>query len=67
MLIIDHTAIVKQGRRSVGVARQYCGELGRRAICQVLDALTLPRGEVPGPLALKLFLPKPWAADRERC
>ena len=66
VLIIDDTALPKQGRHSVGVARQYCGALGKRANCQVLVSLTLARGEVPVPLALRLYLPEEWALDAER-
>ena len=66
MLIVDNTALVKQGRHSVGVQRQYCGQLGKRANCQALVSLTLARGEVPVPVALRLFLPESWAADSER-
>ena len=65
-LIIDDTALVKKGKHSVGVARQYCGELGKRAGCQVLVSLTLARGEVAVPVGLKLFLPESWAKDRPR-
>src|SRR5690606_28415452 len=50
----------------VGVARQYCGELGKRANCQNLVSLTLATAEVPIPLALRLYLPRPWTEDRER-
>jgi SRSO17 transposase len=57
VLIIDDTALPKQGRHSVGVARQYCGALGKTANCQTLVSLTLARGEVPVPLALRLYLP----------
>jgi SRSO17 transposase len=67
VLSIDDTSLVKQGKHSVGVARQYCGELGKRANCQVLVSLTLDRGGVPVPIALKLFLPESWAKDPERC
>jgi SRSO17 transposase len=66
VLVIDDTALVKQGRHSVGVARQYCGELGKRANCQVLVSLTLARHEVPVGVALRLFLPERWAGDRAR-
>jgi SRSO17 transposase len=67
VLIIDDTALPKQGRHSVGVARQYCGALGKTANCQTLVSLTLARGEVPVPLALRLYLPAEWTADRPRC
>jgi SRSO17 transposase len=66
VLIIDDTALVKQGKHSVGVAHQYCGELGKKANCQSLVSLTLARGEVPVPIALKLFLPDAWADDLQR-
>lgn len=67
VLSIDDTSLVKQGKHSVGVTRQYCGELGKRANCQVLVSVTLERGGVPVPLALRLFLPESWAKDPERC
>src|SRR5918997_2658866 len=67
VLVIDDTALPKQGRLSVGVARQYCGVSGKRANCQVLVSLTLARGEVPVPVGLRLFLPAAWAADAARC
>ena len=66
VLIVDDTALVKQGRHSVGVQRQYCGQLGKRANCQVLVSLTLARDEVPIPVALRLFLPDAWVNDAER-
>ena len=66
VLVIDDTALPKQGKLSVGVARQYCGCLGKRANCQVLVSLTLAKGEVSVPVGLRLFLPEPWAAA-ERC
>ncbi len=66
-LVIDDTALQKKGTRSVGVARQYCGSLGKRANRQSLVSLTLARGEVPVPVALRLFLPEEWVNDAKRC
>ena len=57
----------KKGELSVGVAPQYCGELGKVANCQVLVSLTLARGEVPLPVGLRLFLPTAWTDDPDRC
>ncbi len=67
VLVVDDTALPKKGRHSVGVARQYCGCLGKQASCQVLVSLTLARGEVPVPVGLRLFLPAEWAEDPDRC
>jgi SRSO17 transposase len=67
VLLFDDTALIKQGKHSVGVARQYCGELGKRANCQSLVTLTLARGEVPVPIWIRLFLPENWTEDAERC
>jgi SRSO17 transposase len=66
VLAVDDTALVKQGRHSVGVKRQYCGQLGKRANCQALVSLTLARAEVPVGVGLRLFLPEDWGADAER-
>ena len=66
-LVIDDTALPKKGTRSVGVARQYCGHLGKKANCQSLVSLTLARDEVPVPVCLHLFLPEEWVADPKRC
>jgi len=66
VLVVDDTALVKQGRRSVGVKRQYCGQLGKRANCQALVSLTLARAEVPVCVGLRLFLPEDWCADADR-
>jgi SRSO17 transposase len=66
VLVVDDTGLPKQGKHSVGVARQYCGQLGKRANCQVLVSLTLARGEVPVPVGLRLYLPEVWCSDAER-
>ena len=66
-LVIDDTALPKKGTLSVGVARQYCGRLGKRANCQALVSLTLAQGDVPMPVGLRLFLPEEWTTDPGRC
>jgi SRSO17 transposase len=52
VLVVDDTALPKKGTRSVGVAPQYCGELGKQANCQSLVSLTLAHREVPVPVGL---------------
>src|SRR3954467_9437495 len=66
VLVVDDTALVKQGRHSVGVKRQYCGQLGKKANCQSLVSLTLASAEVPVGVGLRLFLPEDWCADAAR-
>lgn len=66
-LVIDDTALPKKGVLSVGVARQYCGALGKQANCQSLVSSTLAQGEVPVPLGLRLFLPEAWTSEPGRC
>src|SRR5919205_159912 len=66
VLVVDDTALVKQGRHSVGVKRRYCGQLGKRANCQSLVSLTLASAEVPVGVGLRLFLPEAWCADADR-
>jgi len=65
--VVDDTALPKKGTLSVGVERQYCGQLGKKASCQALVSLTLARDEVPVPVALRLFLPERWTGDPARC
>jgi SRSO17 transposase len=67
VLVVDDSGIPKKGDLSVGVAGQYCGELGKVANAQVLVTLTLARGEVPLPVGLRLFLPSVWTDDPARC
>jgi SRSO17 transposase len=66
VLVVDDTALVKQGRHSVGVKRQYCGQLGKKANCQALVSLTLARAEVPVCVGLQLFLPEDWCGNAGR-
>jgi SRSO17 transposase len=65
-LIIDDTGFPKQGERSVGVARQYTGTLGKVASCQVAVTLQLATGREVVGLDARLYLPESWAADRNR-
>lgn len=65
-LIIDDTALVKKGKLSVGVAHQYCGQLGKTANCQCLVTLTLARDEIPVPILMIPYLPESWCTDMER-
>src|SRR6202041_3477028 len=61
--IIDDTGFPKQGEHSVGVARQYCGQLGKRENCQVAGSLSLANHDTSLPVAYRLYLPKDWADD----
>jgi SRSO17 transposase len=64
--IIDDTSFPKQGRHSVGVARQYCGQLGKQANCQAAVSLSLANGHASLPVAYRLYLPQEWTKDRAR-
>jgi SRSO17 transposase len=58
--IIDDTGLPKQGRHSVGVARQYCGQLGKQDNCQVAVSLSLANRHASLPVAYRLYLPAEW-------
>jgi len=64
--IVDDTSFPKQGRHSVGVARQYCGPLGKQDNCQVAVSLSLASAEASLPVAWRLYLPQGWAEDAAR-
>ncbi|WAC71618.1 IS701 family transposase [Roseateles sp. SL47] len=64
--IIDDTGFPKKGRHSVGVARQYCGVLGKQDNCQVAVSVSLSCSQGSLPVAWQLYLPKDWIADDER-
>jgi len=64
--IIDDTAFPKQGRHSVGVHHQYCGQLGKQANCQVAVSLSIANHSASLPVAYRLYLPKDWAEDGAR-
>jgi SRSO17 transposase len=64
--IIDDTGFPKKGRHSVGVARQYCGQLGKQDNCQVAVSLSVANHHASLPMAYRLYLPEEWVEDRER-
>jgi len=64
--IIDDTGFPKKGRHSVGVARQYCGQLGKQDNCQVAVTLSLANRTASLPVAYRLYLPQEWADDPAR-
>jgi SRSO17 transposase len=64
--IVDDTGLVKKGTHSVGVARQYCGQVGKQENCQVAVSLSVSTNHASLPIAWRLYLPESWASDRKR-
>jgi len=64
--IVDDTSFPKQGKHSVGVHHQYCGQLGKQANCQVAVSLSIANHSASLPVAYRLYLPKDWTSDRAR-
>ena len=64
--IVDDTGFPKQGKHSVGVARQYCGQIGKQDNCQVAVSLSVSTGSSSLPIAWRLYLPEVWCQDSER-
>jgi len=64
--IIDDSGHPKYGKHSVGVAHQYCGNVGKTANCQVAVSLSLATTQGSVPLDYRLYLPKDWVDDRAR-
>jgi len=67
MLLIDESSFAKKGDRSAGVARQYCGRLGKTENCQVGVFSALCRDGKALLTGARLYLPKEWTEDDERC
>lgn len=67
LFVIDDTSFPKQGTHSVGVARQYCGALGKIANCQVATTALLWAKGRAWMLGATLYLPQEWTRDRARC
>ena len=64
--IVDDTGFPKKGKHSVGVARQYCGQLGKQDNCQVAVSLSVATWSSSLPVAYRLYLPEQWVNDSER-
>jgi SRSO17 transposase len=66
-LIADDSGMPKQGTHSVGVARQYCGQLGKTDSCQVAVSLSIATEHASLPIKYRLYLPESWTHDPQRC
>jgi SRSO17 transposase len=64
--IVDDTGFAKKGVHSVGVARQYCGRLGKTDNCQIAVTLSIANHAASLPIAYELYLPEDWAVDAAR-
>ena len=64
--IVDDTGFPKKGSHSVGVTRQYCGQVGKQENCRVAVSLSVATWSASLPIAYRLYLPEVWANDRKR-
>jgi len=64
--IVDDTGFPKKGKHSVGVARQYCGQLGKQDNCQNAVSLSIANHHASLPIGYRMYLPEEWADDEER-
>ena len=64
--IVDDTGFPKKGKHSVGVARQYCGQVGKQDNCRVAVSLSVATWSSSLPVSYRLYLPKEWAGDAGR-
>jgi len=65
-MLIDDTGFPKKGKHSVGVTRQYCGQLGKQDNCQVAVSVSLANENFSLPVRYQLYLPQSWADDADR-
>jgi SRSO17 transposase len=64
--IVDDTGFPKKGKHSVGVTRQYCGQVGKQENCRVAVSLSVANWSSSLPVAYRLYLPQEWTEDAER-
>ena len=64
--IVDDTGFPKKGKHSVGVTRQYCGQVGEQENCRVAVSLSVTTWSASLPISYRLYLPKDWAEDTAR-
>jgi SRSO17 transposase len=64
--VVDDTGLVKKGAHSVGVTRQYCGQVGKQENCRVAVSLSISTRAASLPIAWRLYLPEVWSEDRKR-
>ena len=66
-LHIDESGVRKKGKKSVGVGRQYCGNLGKVDNCQVAVYASLNNGDFAALVDARLYLPEDWTKNQKRC
>ncbi len=64
--MIDDTGFPQKGTHSVGVARQYCGQLGKLDNCKVAVSLSMATEDASLPVSYRLYLPREWSDDPVR-
>ncbi|MBV8477213.1 MAG: IS701 family transposase [Acidobacteria bacterium] len=64
--VVDDTGLVKKGTHSVGVTRQYCGQVGKQENCRVAVSLSISTAAASLPIAWRLYLPEVWSQDKKR-
>src|ERR1700677_5218523 len=64
--IVDDTGFPKKGQHSVGVTRQYCGQVGKQENCRIAVSLSVATWSSSLPIAYRLYLPEVWAKDERR-